>query len=323
MALHSLPPYRPPALLRGAYTQTLMARSRLRRIGAQRFEKTSRPLIIETLQGVRLLCYHSARRPSDCRGTVVIIHGWLGSAQSTYVVQLGRTLFKHRLDVYRLNLRDHGRSAHLNRGLFYATRLAEVEEAIAQIVDRSQNGPIYLVGFSLGGNFVLRLARNDSSLDNDAIRRAVAISPVLDPAQATDCIDRLPLFRLYFLHKWRRSLQTKKRAFPQIYHLDDIVTQRSVYDMTVSLFDRLRPSVSVKEYFNGYTITTASLTRPAFPLSILTAADDPIIPPDDFRHFANHSAIELIIQPWGGHNGFLTGLRRAWHEQWLAQSLNV
>jgi predicted alpha/beta-fold hydrolase len=300
-----------------------MARSRLRRSGAQRFEKISRPLIIKTHPGVRLLCYHSARRPLDCRGTVVIIHGWLGSAQSTYVVQLGRTLFRRRLDVYRLNLRDHGRSAHLNRGLFYATRLAEVEEAIAQIVDRAQSKPIYLVGFSLGGNFVLRLARKDSSLNSGVIRRAVAISPVLDPAQATDCIDRLPLFRHYFLHKWRRALRTKKRAFPDSYHFADILAQRSVYDMTVSLLDRLRPLVSVEQYFNGYTISVTSLARPAFPVSILTAADDPIIPADQFHHFANHSAIELIIQPWGGHNGFLTGLRCAWHEKWLAQSLPV
>ncbi|MCK7507659.1 MAG: alpha/beta hydrolase [Desulfobacterales bacterium] len=70
----------------------------------------------------------------------------------------GRALFRRGYDVFRLNFRDHGRSHHLNSGIFYAARLPEVFEAVRTAARSAGARPVFLIGFSLGANFALRVA---------------------------------------------------------------------------------------------------------------------------------------------------------------------
>ena len=75
--------------------------------------------------GVRLLGFHAV--PHDRRGSkvprmAILLHGWHGSADSPDVVSLAQHLFLRGFEVIRLNLRDHGETEHLNRGLFHSCR---------------------------------------------------------------------------------------------------------------------------------------------------------------------------------------------------------
>jgi len=89
---------------------------------------------------------------------VVLLHGWEGSADSLYLLSLAQLLFEQRFEVVRLNLRDHGDTHHLNRELFHSCRLPEVVGAVRALQQRFAPRPLQLVGFSLGGNFMLRVA---------------------------------------------------------------------------------------------------------------------------------------------------------------------
>jgi len=93
-----------------------------------------------------------------CRHIAVVLHGWEGSADSCYVISLGAELLARGYDVLRLNLRDHGDSHHLNREIFHSCRLAEVVGATRAVAERFPAAQIFLTGFSLGGNFMLRVA---------------------------------------------------------------------------------------------------------------------------------------------------------------------
>ena len=64
----------------------------------------------------------------------------------------------HGFEVVRLNLRDHGATHHLNRELFHSCRLPEVVGAVRALALRFPGMPLVLAGFSLGGNFMLRVA---------------------------------------------------------------------------------------------------------------------------------------------------------------------
>jgi predicted alpha/beta-fold hydrolase len=85
------------------------------------------------------------------------LHGWEGSVDSTYLQRCGRSLYRHGYDIFRLNFRDHGDSHHLNSGIFYAVLLEEVYQAVIQAAEFARGGPVFMIGFSLGGNFVLRI----------------------------------------------------------------------------------------------------------------------------------------------------------------------
>ena len=65
-------------------------------------------------------------------GQVILLHGWEGSADSTYILRTGNALYRRGYDIFRLNFRDHGDSHHLNRGIFYAVLLEEVFQAVRQ-----------------------------------------------------------------------------------------------------------------------------------------------------------------------------------------------
>jgi predicted alpha/beta-fold hydrolase len=76
--------------------------------------------ILQTSKGIQLLGYYSPQKKIPSQGLVIMLHGWEGSAESSYIVCTGRTLYRHGYDIFRLNFRDHGNSQHLNQGIFYA-----------------------------------------------------------------------------------------------------------------------------------------------------------------------------------------------------------
>ena len=153
----------------------------------------------------------------------MLLHGWEGSSNSAYILSTGKFLFKHGYSVFRLNYRDHGDSQHLNPGLFYAVLLDEVFNAVQQVSEYEGELPFYLAGFSMGGNFALRIARKCAESPIDNLSHIISISPVLDPEKSTCAIDDVSLLRKYFRKKWSRSLQKKQQLFPELYDFKDFL----------------------------------------------------------------------------------------------------
>ena len=173
--------YQPPWYLRSGRIQTILASSRFRAWGQNPVLDAAREVIIETADGVRLQGYHSPQEASDGRGLVILLHGWEGSVDSTYIACASKALFRRGYDIFRLNFRDHGSSHHLNQGIFYAILIEEVFQAIQQISGNEEHKAVFLVGFSLGGNFALRIAGKMQHHTIENLQHVVAISPVLDP----------------------------------------------------------------------------------------------------------------------------------------------
>ncbi|MFO7714260.1 YheT family hydrolase [Desulfosarcina sp.] len=306
----------PPFLLRPAGVQTLLASAGLRAWGNNPMLDAARETILTTAEGVRLLGYMSRQPRSHSKGLVILLHGWEGSSASTYIRTTGRFLFRCGFDVFRLNLRDHGPSHHLNTGIFYAVLLEEVFDAVRQISTADKGRPVFLAGFSLGGNFALRIARQCTTRPISGLRQVVAISPVLDPDKATDRIDNSRLILRYFLKKWRRSLAIKQCLYPQHYEFASLMEVDNIREMTERLLVRYSNFDSARAYFKAYTLVNQDLQGVTIPTTIITARDDPIIPVEDFYNLHIGDTTRLIVQPYGGHNGFLEGWRlNGWYEK--------
>src|SRR5271156_7013534 len=164
--------FSPPRALRNGQVQTMIGnlpfiRWLTRRRGLALLAN-AQEWLLDCGDGVRLQGFLSLTRgnggakemtvdPPESR-IALILHGWEGSAESSYVVSLGAQLVANGFDVLRLNLRDHGESHHLNREIFHSCRLTEVVGATRAVAERFPSAQIFLAGFSLGGNFALRVA---------------------------------------------------------------------------------------------------------------------------------------------------------------------
>ncbi|MBI9085992.1 MAG: alpha/beta fold hydrolase [Desulfobacterales bacterium] len=312
--------FRPTAFLKHPMVQTVLASLPLRARGRHPMQDAAREMIFTTAAGVRLFGVYSPQPVGRSRGVVILIHGWEGSSGSRYVLSAGRRLFEKGFDIFRLNLRDHGKSHRLNKGLFWATNLDEVFEVVAQAACLSDRGPAFLAGFSLGGNFALRIAARCTDTPMANLRHVVAVSPALDPSEATDRVDANPMILAYFLKKWRRSVVTKGALYPADYDFTRMLALKNIRQMTAAAVEDYGLHPTIEEYFQGYTITAQLFGRIQVPTTVITAADDPIIPVEDFYALPPNPAVDLIVHPHGGHNGFIEDLRlAAWHERYMVE----
>lgn len=305
--------FRPHPLLRSPHLQTLLS-SRLARAGdgigmelLQRAETVTLPC----RDGVRLqaLVNRAPGSPQPGRPLIVLIHGWLGRADSPYVRRASTALHHAGFDVARLLLRDHGGTAHLNEGLFNAGCLDEVVDACNALVQRYRPAWAGLMGFSLGGNFVLRLAAEAQIFAH--FRTALAVCPVLDPGAAVYELDRgWAAYRHYFLGKWRRAFAEKQAAFPHLYDFSDARRLSLVSTLTDYFVSRHTPYRDAPEYYAQYTLADDLGAHLRMPVRVLAAEDDPVVPAEHARRLlARHGADVVTLVRHGGHCGFIEDLR--------------
>lgn len=257
-----------------------------------------------------------ARQAGESRGLVVLLHGWEGNVNSNYMLGTGATLYEAGFDVFRLNFRDHGDTHHLNPGLFHSCRIGEVVNALGDLQERSGAREWGLGGYSLGGNFSLRVGLKAGSAGLD-IGRIVAVCPVIRPVHAMDSMERgLRFYEWYFERKWTRSLNAKKAAFPELYAQENWHEIKGLRERTHHLAQH-HGYANADEYFDGYSVADNRLAPLQIPATIFTAEDDPIVPVGDFHEIPDNPAIELLISRYGGHCSFL----KNWRFESLAEDL--
>lgn len=319
-------PYMPPRWLRNAHVQSLLGSSPLRvRLGAKQLAASAAEHQTHVLQlhdGTRLQGVHSLPPGESPKAMALLLHGWEGSAESSYMRLSAAALLKRNVAVFRLNFRDHGDTYHLNNELFHSCRLDEVIAAAIQVQQRFAHGvPMFAAGYSLGGNFTLRLALHGAARGL-RLQRVAAVCPVISPANTMDALEQgWPVYLHYFERKWGASLRRKFALFPS----DDFnadtrkLRMRALTDWLVRQHSSF---ASLQDYFDGYSVAGERLRSLSVPADILMAADDPVIPVADFAQLQlpTHSSVELAQH--GGHCAFLCNARlHGYAEQWLADRL--
>ena len=299
----------PAGLLRNGHLQSLLGSlpplTLLARRGAAPLHAAAQPLLLDCGQGVRLQALYSRARGTRL---AVLLHGWEGSAESSCVLSLGTLLYSAGYDVLRLNLRDHGGTQRLHREIFHSCRLPEVVGALQAIAQRWEAAPLYLAGFSLGGNFMLRAAAQAAL--PAAVRGIVAISPVLDPAATLLALEQgLPLYRRSLVRRWSRSLRDKQRAWPGVHDFTRLRRLGDLRRMTAALVRAHTEFADIDAYLQGYAIIGSRLERLQTACCLLLAEDDPLIPIGDLDHLASSPRLSVWRSRYGGHCGFMQGLR--------------
>jgi len=315
--------FRPRRGLRSPHIQSILASGSLRRWLNRRSNQVlldaAQARLIDAGNGVRLQGFLSQQPVPSQRGLAILLHGWEGSVDSTYLLHTGAELFRRGFDVFRLNFRDHGGTQHLNEDLFHSCRLDEVVAAVRQVTLEVPAERVFLSGFSLGGNFTLRVALKAPSVGLK-IAHAVAVCPVISPTHCLNAIESAPWFyQKYFVRKWMLSLKRKALLFPERYDFSEWHAEPSLRELTRLLVDKHTDFATLDEYLDGYSIAGDRLQDLSVPATIVMASDDPVIPIRDVAKLKLSATTELDLSPYGGHCGFIADWRLgSWIEHYIA-----
>ena len=262
------------------------------------------------LGSVRLQIERDKPANKEPLGLIMIIPGWLGHSKSSYVVSLAKKLVDSRFEVVSITLRDHGETCHLNSGLFHSAETQEVVDLIKKLADDfkvrhpNQGGDLTrgLVGFSMGGNFALRVARELPFV------RTLAISPSLSPHKTIQKIENSQIYRPYFINKWRKIFRDKQRHFPDLYDFSYAMKQKSIITLTEHFIGEFTSFESVDSYCDAYDLGGSRLEGGN--AHILASLDDPVVPTTDIDELP--PSVTRKMTKRGGHTAFI--------ENWALES---
>ncbi len=259
------------------------------------------------------LCHWQPER--ERRLTVVLLHGLEGSANSGYILGNTGRLWAAGCNVVRMNMRSCGGSDALAPSVYHSGRSGDVA-AVVSTLGTMELGRVALVGYSMGGNMVLRYAGEQSVLPPKercpALRAVVGVSPLVDLAPSSAAL-HLPSNRLYerrFLRAMKRRLRAKALLFPQLYgtlEREGVYRRiRSLRDFDGEIVARFGGFRDADDYYEQARASRyASLLR--VPTLILHAADDPFIRtlPETREALLANPCVRYIETAQGGHCAFL------------------
>ena len=312
-------------IFRNGHVNSILAGSPARKIVAhkvsQQFRKQAEYKIVPAKNDIRLAAFYNIQTQQPAP-TVVLLHGWLGCAESLYILTLGDALFKKGFNVVRLNLRDHGDSHHLNEKIFHSCRIQEIINACVYI-QHELDSELSLIGFSLGANFALRINAY-STTQQLSLNKTIAFCPVIDPSNTLNALEHsIMVYRNYFMQRWKASFYKKAQAFPDIYSKATFDKCENLTQATENLATEYAGFNDLDSYLHGYSIAGDRLKTLHSPSHIVLAKDDPIIPWQDESKLARNQYTDILITDHGGHCGFLqSDLASPWINQFSLQHLN-
>lgn len=307
-------PFEPPFGLKNPHLQTILSSQGPRKSGRdrrfKRYLKNQRSMILDGGQDIRLQGYHNQSANQKSHQLVILIHGWEGSHESTYMKSMAATLLDAGFDVFRLNLRDHGGTHHLNQDVFNSTMIDEVMASIENLQTQLSYARYSLVGFSLGGNFCLRVAANAHQTAIN-LEQVIAFCPVIHAEQSNTVLNqrRNFVYSKYFVRKWRSSLRKKLEHWPEYEFGEQLNQFTNLNQMNEALIPKYTQFQELSAYFDAYAIDGNKLASTICPCYLHFAKDDMIIPVEGATLLADNPDLHVTVTEHGGHCGYLMNWR--------------
>ena len=315
--------FNPSIGLRNEHVQTVFSSVAPRRwlvsVGFQKYRQQQQEVILDCGEDSRLQGFYNQAAGQTSSKLLIMIHGWEGCHESTYMLSAAQAMLDNGVDVFRLNLRDHGATHHLNRGLFYSTLIEEVMNAIELIQQKFDYQEYHLAGFSLGGNFALRVAVLAEPLSL-RLSKVIAFCPVIHAGDSNGALNDSSnwFYNQYFTRRWRRSLLAKASHWPEYDFEAELAELKNLNEMNLALVPKYAGFKTLDDYFDAYAVDGDYLKSTIAPCFLHFAADDMIIPISGVASLAENADIEVSVSRYGGHCGFIQNWRgQCWQNERL------
>jgi len=287
-----------------------------RHLDEQRFPIQAK--LYETEPGVQVLV-HSQAPTGEPMAQLILVHGLEGSSAAGYARSLAQAALEAGCVTHRFNMRSCGGTEHLSgRTLYHSGQTSDLLAVIRQL---PRSAPIFLVGFSLGGNVVLKLAGELGASASDLIAGVIAVSTPIDLAACVRQLDK-PSNLIYarrFVTRLKERVRAKEQLTPGLFDLAGLDLVRNIYDFD----DRFTAQEFAFGSADNYYATQSSnqfLDRIRIPTLLVQAKDDPLIPFAVYNHpaFSTNPYLRLLAVEHGGHLGFISKTKpRFWLDRVL------
>lgn len=279
---------------------------------------------VEPATGSRVLCHCNWQPEPRGRMTMLLVHGLEGSSQSQYMLGNADKAWRAGWNVIRMNMRNCGGTEMLSPTLYHSGLSGDVRAMAEFFVEHHKLEQVAWVGYSMGGNLVLKAAGEYGERAPAWLRAVVGVSPVIDMQPSADALHD-PRNRVYewnFLQNMLRRYRRKASLFPSMYSLANCRQVRSIRTYDEYIVAPNCGYAGADDYYNQ-SASARVIDRIRVPTLILHSLDDPFIrllPETRAKIFANPSIV-LIETEHGGHCGFLANASKLDDGYWAEATL--
>jgi uncharacterized protein len=300
-------PFVPHSMFTGGDAQTLAAHFWPGRFRPDHV--TDEPRLFEVDRDTRVLahCRWQAERAKS--PTIIVWHGMEGSTASGYMLSTADKAFAAGFNVVRVNYRNCGATEHLTPTLYHAGQTSDLRAVLEELIARDHLSRLFILGFSLGGNLVLKLAGECGEYPPPELKGLCAVSPSIDLRASCDLTNRPRnwLYRHSFLLHLKRRIKIKQQLFPELYDSTPLTAIRSIEQFDNHYVAPAFGFESVSDYY-AKASSRPLIGRIRVPTLIIHAEDDPFIPFAPLRDpsIAANPYVLLIATERGGHVAFVS-----------------
>jgi uncharacterized protein len=312
VAVSWLTRFTPRRFLRNGHLQTLAGNFLPRKFSLP----VPDPLLVEVEGPIgahgpsTVLCHCHWQAPEIMRErlTVIIVHGLEGSSSSRYVLGNTSRLLAAGFNVVRMNMRSCGGTDKLSPTIYHSGRSEDIAAIVARLVQTEQVESIALIGYSMGGNLILKYAGEVASAPPPQLKAVIGISPLMDLAVSSAALHD-PQNRVYewhFLRSMLARVRRKAALFPDIYSTEDLGKIRSMRLFDEHIVARYGGFADADDYY--YTVASSHYApRFRIPTLIVHSLDDPFIRMLSSTRAAliENPCVTFVETDHGGHCAFL------------------
>jgi len=299
-------PFRPHRLLKGGHVQTIASFLLPRQIHLPAAEES----LVEVAPGIKVRClrYWQAAPNRKSALTLVVVHGLEGSSDSQYMTGIARNGLTAGMNVVLMNQRNCGGMDYFAPTLYNSSLSGDIRAITRDLVENEGVSRFVLIGFSMGGNLVLKTAGEWAGNPPPQFRAVAAVCPAMDLALSADALHEPGnrVYEYYFLVQLYKRLRRKAGFFPDAF---DLKRMRGV--CSLRLFDdRITAHycgfAGADDYYEKASAGN-SLDRISVPALIIHASNDPFIRyrPEYLARIARNPNITFIETEDGGHCAFI------------------
>ena len=307
-------PFEP--LVKNPHLQTIFANS-----WPRRYDESSWPIesrLVQTDACTKVLV--QTQSPTGApRGEVVLLHGLEGSGAAGYMRSMAYDTLQRGYIAHRFHMRTCGGTARHTNTLYHAGLTSDVQVWLEQIRSERRMLPVFLIGFSLGGNIALKLAGELG--ETDLIHGVCTFSTPIDLAAGVRRIMRHDNF--LYEHRLVRAMRARMHATGR-YSRGELAGRKSIYELDDEI---TAPSFGFKNADHYYATQSATnyLDRIRVPALVVQSRDDTFIPFESYNHpaFQSNPNLRLAATDYGGHLGFISRRSpRFWMDEVAIEFMN-
>jgi predicted alpha/beta-fold hydrolase len=217
--------------------------------------------------------------------------------------------FRAGFNVVRVNLRNCGGTEHLTPTLYHGGLSEDLRAVVHELIDKDRVSKMVVVGYSLGGNLVLKLAGEYGDNPPPEILAVCAVSPSVDLTAAAELILKRSnwIYQQDFVRRLKKRIRTKHKLFPKLYDIRGLRRVRTLRQFDERFTAPAHGFADAADYYFRSSAVRV-IDRIRIPSLIIHGKDDPFIPFAPLRDpgLTHNPYILLVATDRGGHVAFLS-----------------